>query len=582
MNNKISRLISILATIAVAAAAASLYLYVSAGGPAEENGGAWYQAPAAETVYAETEERHYLAFASDRHGNTEAVSKAMSGMPSSEEASVEYVSLIGDMVGSGGGGHKPPDEGVKEEPPEVEGEPPEPSETPAPLNEDNNGRSPEFNTSEVYNEVLGVGFSKVRSPEDFSILWADHDSNAIDDAKVLFGEGGTGSGLMKTGLNSDGSIAYYIYGIAFYDMREEQNAAAASEDFKDWIDTVSDNTIPVIVVCHVPLHYARGDNKGACYWNEALNYAATGQETTGSGKTVNRDVVFLHGHNHTVESSSKEPPYSGEFFVPRGAAMEIGAEENNFSRIYYTYTTAGYLNSNNSATLITVDGRGITIEKYQNGKVTDGLYDTESKKSGDFATKFVTSVTNVIEKAPVYPGIAGLSAFVEGSYTYTGSAITPDVKVMDGETELTSGKAFAVRYKDNVNAGTATAIVTGIVSRGSGYSGSAVIQFTISKAVNPVKVKGKTVTLSSSALKKSRKTIKISKAVFFASPAEGAVRYKKIKGNKKITVNTASGKVTVKKGLKKGSYKVKVSVTAAGTENYNKGSSQATFTVKVK
>ena len=41
--------------------------------------------------------------------------------------------------------------------------------------------------------------------------------------------------------------------------------------------------------------------------------------------------------------------------------------------------------------------------------------------------------------------------------------------------------------------------------------------------------------------------------------------------------------MTVKKGLKKGKYKVKVKVTAAGNANYEaSGAKTVTFTVKVK
>ena len=65
------------------------------------------------------------------------------------------------------------------------------------------------------------------------------------------------------------------------------------------------------------------------------------------------------------------------------------------------------------------------------------------------------------------------------------------------------------------------------------------------------------------------------------SKAQGKLTYKKSGGNKKITVS-AEGKLTVKKGLKKGTYKVKVKVTAAGNKNYKAGSKTATVTVKVK
>ena len=43
-----------------------------------------------------------------------------------------------------------------------------------------------------------------------------------------------------------------------------------------------------------------------------------------------------------------------------------------------------------------------------------------------------------------------------------------------------------------------------------------------------------------------------------------------------------NGKVTVKKKLKKGTYSVKVKVTAAGNKNYNKVTKNVTFKVRVK
>ena len=54
-------------------------------------------------------------------------------------------------------------------------------------------------------------------------------------------------------------------------------------------------------------------------------------------------------------------------------------------------------------------------------------------------------------------------------------------------------------------------------------------------------------------------------------------------GNKKITIDQKSGTVTVKKGLKKGTYKVKAVVAASGDENYlPSGEKKVTFTIKVK
>ena len=64
--------------------------------------------------------------------------------------------------------------------------------------------------------------------------------------------------------------------------------------------------------------------------------------------------------------------------------------------------------------------------------------------------------------------------------------------------------------------------------------------------------------------------------------AQGRLSYKKLSGNKKISVSAKTGKVTVKKGLKKGTYKVKLRVTAAGSANYMAVSKTVTFKVKVK
>ena len=53
-------------------------------------------------------------------------------------------------------------------------------------------------------------------------------------------------------------------------------------------------------------------------------------------------------------------------------------------------------------------------------------------------------------------------------------------------------------------------------------------------------------------------------------------------GNKGITINKKTGKVTVNKGLKKGTYKVKATVKAAGNNKYKASlAKNVTFKVKV-
>ena len=104
---------------------------------------------------------------------------------------------------------------------------------------------------------------------------------------------------------------------------------------------------------------------------------------------------------------------------------------------------------------------------------------------------------------------------------------------------------------------------------------------TTAKAKQPMTVKAKTVKIKYSKLKKKAQTVKIRKALT-VKKAKGKVTYKKKKGNKKITVNKKSGKIKIKKGLKKGTYPVKIKVTAAGTKNYKKGSRTVSVKIKVK
>ena len=116
------------------------------------------------------------------------------------------------------------------------------------------------------------------------------------------------------------------------------------------------------------------------------------------------------------------------------------------------------------------------------------------------------------------------------------------------------------------------------------YSGAEkyTTNFTVEKArkANPITVKAKTVTFKASKVKKKAQSVKASKA-FTVKKAQGKVSYKKVSGNKKISVSKA-GKVTIKKGAKKGTYKAKVKVTAAGSAAYKSGSKTVTLAVRVK
>ena len=128
--------------------------------------------------------------------------------------------------------------------------------------------------------------------------------------------------------------------------------------------------------------------------------------------------------------------------------------------------------------------------------------------------------------------------------------------------------------------------------------------YSINKAANTMKVRGKTASVKYKKLKKKTQTLGRTRALTVTSP-QGKLTYKKVSVTytkaksvkmskkafkkykkqvaKKITVNAKTGKVTIKKKLKKGTYSVKVKVKAAGDANYNPSAwKTVTFKIKVK
>jgi endo-1,4-beta-xylanase len=95
-------------------------------------------------------------------------------------------------------------------------------------------------------------------------------------------------------------------------------------------------------------------------------------------------------------------------------------------------------------------------------------------------------------------------------------------------------------------------------------------------------VKGKTAKVKKKKVKKKNQTVAVSK-VFKFTKGVSPYLFVKLSGNKKITINKTTGKVTVKKKLKKGTYKIKVKVMSRGDRYYRASDWQTvTFTIKVK
>ena len=101
---------------------------------------------------------------------------------------------------------------------------------------------------------------------------------------------------------------------------------------------------------------------------------------------------------------------------------------------------------------------------------------------------------------------------------------------------------------------------------------------------NKLSVKGKTAKVKYSKLKKKKQTLAASKVINGVGTGRGPMTYTKTSGNKNISINKTTGKVTIKKkGLKRKTYKVTVKIIAAGNHGYYPSAEKTvTFKIKVK
>ena len=168
------------------------------------------------------------------------------------------------------------------------------------------------------------------------------------------------------------------------------------------------------------------------------------------------------------------------------------------------------------------------------------------------------------------------------TYPYTPGGVRPEPVVKHDGKVLKKNVDYTVLYENNNGVNPATIRIDGIGQ----YVGFFQRQFNITKGINPMSVSGKTVTVKYAKLKKKAQTIKKSKSLKL-SGNQGKVTYKlssvtKSKFKKYFKVKSSDGTITVKKGLKKGTYKVKIKVKDAGNNLFNSLTKTVTVKVKVK
>lgn len=149
----------------------------------------------------------------------------------------------------------------------------------------------------------------------------------------------------------------------------------------------------------------------------------------------------------------------------------------------------------------------------------------------------------------------------ETTYTYSGSAKKPSVKVTDGSYILVNGTDYTVSYSQNTNAGVATVQITG---KGI-YAGKKNVNFNIRRAYPELAFKNTKVTkkYGSSSFANSLKTRKTDGNIYYSS------------SNIKVaSVDKNTGKIRLR-----GTGTTVITASAKTGNNYRAG--KATFTLKV-
>ena len=184
---------------------------------------------------------------------------------------------------------------------------------------------------------------------------------------------------------------------------------------------------------------------------------------------------------------------------------------------------------------------------------------------------FVQSVATACAEENVTPKVT----LSETSFTYDGTPKKPEVTVRVGNTLLQKNRDYSVTYEDNLNAGTAKAIVTLKGTR----SGSAVKTFRIRKAAQEIRARAKTATVKFRDLQQQARIVSGAVTV---TGAKGSLSWAKDSGSKYLTVDKKTGDITVRKNTPKGTYKIKVTVTAKATQNYLRATAEVTVKIRVK
>ena len=164
-------------------------------------------------------------------------------------------------------------------------------------------------------------------------------------------------------------------------------------------------------------------------------------------------VVTFQSEDFTVETPDSKV-YTGSSLEPDLKVTSGGKEVTGYTVSYAA-----------------VDGTGARLDDTNKQPLTAGTYTVTVEGKDAYAGKTATTTFVITPKELTSNMVKDIV-----DQSYTGNAITPDVEVKDGTTELNSNVDYTVSYRDNVQPGeTATVTIMGI----GNYTGTVKKNFTI-------------------------------------------------------------------------------------------------------
>ncbi|SDB23845.1 PEGA domain-containing protein [Eubacterium oxidoreducens] len=295
------------------------------------------------------------------------------------------------------------------------------------------------------------------------------------------------------------------------------------------------------------------DNNELKAGDYTITVYAEGYETITATVTVKASTVSL---------DDMTAVYTGEAISADGAKVTVGEDEDTSRTVTYTY--------------------------YKDAQGTQKINASEIVNAGTYYVK--ASVSTGTNMLPAESDIAKLTitkadsqiTLADKTVIYTGKAVAADTATVSGSTGAVTYNYYTdkactkeIKAAQVVNAGTYYVKATVAADTNYASATSNVAKITIKKAAGSISAKATTKKVKVKKLKK--KAIKLS--VVSASKTGGKLTYS-ISGSKKLSINKNTGKITVKKKTKKGTYAAKVTIKSQATTNYTAASK--TIEVKVK